>query len=91
MRRLRLGPSNLPMVSAMAVQDQPGPPVDGGEGRQPRDILCADPDERVVPVLSREMPRRSMRPAIRKAARFGAMAVGCVLAVILLSFMVEAN
>ena len=75
----------------MTIQEQAEPQVNDGARPQAPAMLWADPELRVQPVLSLEMPARSLRPAITKAMRFSAIIMGGVLAVILLSFMVETN
>jgi hypothetical protein len=77
------------MVKAMTVQTQLEPTIHDGAGVQAPARFCADPEMRVQPVLSVEMPAGSPWPAIRKTLRLVAMIIGGLFALILLSFMVE--
>jgi hypothetical protein len=79
------------MVSAMAVQTQLEPQVDEVAGLQAPAIFRADPELRVQPVLSMETPAGSLWPAVRNALRLVVMITGGLLALILLSFMVETS
>lgn len=74
-----------------SADDQVEPPVDAPAIQQGRSPLYADPESRVQPVLSLEPPPKSLWPAIRKAARVGAMAMGGLVALALLSLVVETN
>lgn len=74
-----------------SADDQVEPPVDETAVRDRRSTLYADPESRVHPVLSLEPPPKSPWPAITKAARIGAMAIGGLVVLALLSVMVETN
>ena len=77
------------MVSAMTVQTQLEPQVNEGAGLQAPALFRADPELRVQPVLSIEAPAGSLWPTVRRALRLVGTIVGGLLALILLSFMVE--
>lgn len=79
------------MVSAMTVQTQLEPQVDERARLQGAPIFRADPELRVQPVLSMETPAGSLWPAFRKMLRLVVTILGGLLALILLSFMLETH